>query len=60
MRAEDMVDAAFAGFDQGELVTIPSLNNVADWNALETARQTLIPNLSLRIPATRYHVGAAA
>jgi len=53
MRAEDMVDAAFAGFDQGELVTIPSLDNVAEWNALEAARQALMPNLSRAEPAAR-------
>src|SRR5215207_6267144 len=38
MKADAMVDAAFAGFDQGELVTIPSLPNVADWEAYEAAR----------------------
>lgn len=59
MRADDMVDAALAGFDQGELVTIPSLPDVADWNAYEAARQKLMPNLSLKTPAARYARGAA-
>jgi short-subunit dehydrogenase len=54
MKADAMVDAAFAGFDQGELVTIPSLPNVADWEAYEAARQKMIPELSLSIPAARY------
>src|ERR1700692_4069532 len=54
MRAEDLVDAALAGFDQGELVTIPSLPAAADWNAYEAARQTLMPNLSRSTPAARY------
>ncbi|KAG0771595.1 hypothetical protein G6F22_016345 [Rhizopus arrhizus] len=54
MRAEDMVDAALAGFDQGELVTIPALPDVADWDAYEAARQKLIPNLSKQTAATRY------
>ncbi|CAB3629444.1 SDR family NAD(P)-dependent oxidoreductase [Achromobacter pestifer] len=54
MRAEDMVDAALAGFDRGELVTIPALPDVADWDAYEAARQTLIPNLSGRTAAKRY------
>ncbi|GAB2885435.1 SDR family NAD(P)-dependent oxidoreductase [Paralcaligenes ginsengisoli] len=54
MRAEDMVDAALAGLDQGEQVTIPSLPDLADWEAYETARQTLMPNLSRQVPATRY------
>ena len=54
MKAEQMVDAALAGFDQGELVTIPSLPDVADWEVFEEARQKLIPNLSLSSPAQRY------
>jgi len=54
MRAEDMVDAALAGFDQGELVTIPSLPDIADWEAYEAARQKLLPNLSRQVPAERY------
>jgi short-subunit dehydrogenase len=58
MRA-DLVDAALAGFDHGELVTIPSLPDAADWDAYEAARQKLIPNLSLSVSADRYHVGGA-
>lgn len=58
MKAEDMVDAALAGFDQGELVTLPSLPDVADWDAYEAARQKLMPNLSLRTPAARYRQAA--
>lgn len=56
MRAEDMVDASLAGFDQGEFVTIPALPEAADWNAFETARQALFPNLSHAVPAPRYGV----
>jgi short-subunit dehydrogenase len=54
MRAEDMVDAALAGLDQGEHVTIPSLPDLADWNAYEAARQKIMPNLSRKVPADRY------
>jgi short-subunit dehydrogenase len=54
MKADAMVDAAFAGFDQGELITIPSLPDVADWEAYEAARQKMIPVLSLSTPAMRY------
>jgi short-subunit dehydrogenase len=54
MSGEDLVDAALAGFDLGELVTIPSLPEVADWNALEAARHALRPNLSHSKPAQRY------
>lgn len=60
MKADDMVDAALAGLDQGELVTIPSLPDVADWQAYEAARQKLAPNLSLKAPAPRYRISAAA
>lgn len=58
MPAEDMVDAALAGFDLGEGVTIPALPDAADWEAYEAARQKLIPNLSLRAPAARYRATA--
>ena len=60
MRADDMVDAALVGLDQGELITIPSLPDTADWNAYEAARQKLIPNLSLNVPAARYRARPAA
>ena len=53
MKVDDMVDAALAGFDQGELITIPSLPDVADWETYEAARQNLIPKLSRRSPAAR-------
>jgi short-subunit dehydrogenase len=54
MSSQDMVDAALAGLAQGELVTIPALPDRADWDAYETARQTLVPNLSRTEPAARY------
>ena len=60
MRADEMVDAALAGLDQGELFTIPSLPDAADWQAYEAARQKLIPNLSRSAPAARYRARAAA
>ena len=60
MRADEMVDAALAGFDQGELITIPSLPEAADWQAYEAARQKLMPNLSRNVPAERYRARAAA
>ena len=56
MPADDMVDAALAGLDQGELVTLPSLPDAADWQAYEAARQKLLPNLSRKSPAPRYLV----
>jgi short-subunit dehydrogenase len=58
MTADDMVDAALAGLDQGELVTLPSLPDAADWQAYEAARQKLLPNLSRKSPAPRYLVAS--
>jgi len=54
MEAGDMVDAALRGFDEGELVTIPSLPDSADWQNLLQARMQLAPNLSHKQPAARY------
>jgi len=59
MDADEMVDAALAGLDRGETVTIPSLPDIADWEAYEAARQSIIPKLSLSSPAARYRVTAA-
>jgi short-subunit dehydrogenase len=60
MSTGDLVDAALAGLDQGELITIPSLPDIADWQAYEAARQKLRPNLSRKTPAERYRARAAA
>ncbi|WP_454726635.1 MULTISPECIES: SDR family NAD(P)-dependent oxidoreductase [Cupriavidus] len=56
MSAADMVDAALSGLDQGEVATIPSLPDVADWQAFEAARAALMPNLSHSAPAARFKV----
>jgi hypothetical protein len=57
MSGEDLVDAALAGFDLGEFVTVPSLPDVADWNNFEAARALLRPKLSFTKPAPRYSKG---
>jgi len=54
MTAEAMVDASLAGFDQGEVFTIPALPELADWSAFEGAREKLLPQLSRAQPAERY------
>jgi short-subunit dehydrogenase len=59
MEVDEMVDAALAGFDAGELVTIPALPDIADWQALEAARQKLGPNLSRNSAAERYKTDRA-
>jgi short-subunit dehydrogenase len=58
MTAEDMVDASLAGLDQHELVTIPTLPDLADWEKYEAARKALGPNLSRQKPASRYWLAA--
>jgi hypothetical protein len=54
MTTEDLVDAALAGLDQGEVVTIPPLADKADWDRYETARQAMNGKLSNAKPAARY------
>jgi uncharacterized protein len=54
MEADEMVDAALAGLDAGESVTIPSLPDLAEWEAYEAARQAMLPRLSRNSPAPRY------
>lgn len=54
MDVEDMVDAALAGLDLGETITIPSLPDAEDLAAFLAARARLAPNLSRRTPAARY------
>jgi uncharacterized protein len=60
MSTEDMVDAALAGLDQGEFVTIPALPDAGQWQTYEAARQAMMPNLSRTEPAARYGIVRAA
>src|SRR5262249_47776471 len=55
----EMVDAALAGLDRGELVTIPSLPEAQDLADYEAARRKLAPNLSWKHAAARYGVPKA-
>ncbi len=60
MEVHELVDAALAGLDQGEIVTIPSLPNAADFETFTQARLALGPNLSRDHAADRYHAGVPA
>jgi uncharacterized protein len=60
MSTDDMVDAALAGLDQGEFVTIPALLDAGQWQTYEAARQAMMPNLSRAEPAARYGIVRAA
>jgi len=58
MSAEDMVDAALAGLDAGEVVTIPALEPAGAWENYNAARLALGPQLSRSKPAARYRKAA--
>jgi uncharacterized protein len=60
MNVDELVDAALAGLDAGELITIPSLPDPADWAGYQAARAVLLPNISKAHPAPRYGVKRAA
>ena len=60
MDVNEMVDAALAGLDHGETVTIPSLPDQGDWEAYSAARLALAPNLSRDRAAPRYRAALAA
>ena len=60
MTTEDMVDASLAGLDQGEIVTIPALPDLAEWDRYEAARRAMSARLSNMNPAIRYGLAVVA
>jgi uncharacterized protein len=56
MSAEDCVDAALAGLDAGELVTIPGLHEQELWTHWEADRREISPKFRNAKPAPRYGV----
>ncbi|MGK3128416.1 SDR family NAD(P)-dependent oxidoreductase [Pantoea sp. C8B4] len=54
MEVEDLVSAALSGLDAGELITIPSVEEMSLWQKLDEARGAMIPYISLNKPASRY------
>jgi len=54
MEVTDLVDAALVGFDRRELVTIPPLHDVGQWDAVDGARKAMLGNLVNALPAERY------
>lgn len=56
MSAEDCVDAALAGLDSGELVTIPGLHEADAWTRWEADRRELSKKFGNAKPAQRYGV----
>jgi hypothetical protein len=59
MQGDELVDAALAALDQKELITLPSLPDVADWDKFEAARKALGPGLSRTHAASRYKTKTA-
>ena len=55
MSADNLVDAALAGLDLGEIVTIPSLADEAEWDRYDAARRGMSSKLSSSIVAPRYN-----
>jgi short-subunit dehydrogenase len=60
MQADEMVDAALAGLDLGELITIPALPDVREWESYDAARKAMAPKLSRAQAADRYKKKRAA
>jgi short-subunit dehydrogenase len=56
MSPEDMVNAALVGLDQGELVTLPSLQDGDEWTRFEAARRAISQRFGNSVPAPRYGV----
>ncbi len=56
MKVDDLVDAALAGFDRRELVTIPPLQDATRWDALDGARQLLLSDINQARVAERYQL----
>jgi short-subunit dehydrogenase len=54
MSAEDMVDAALAGLDNGEAVTWPSVADESLWAKYDAARAALFAATQTGTPAPRY------
>jgi short-subunit dehydrogenase len=54
MKSEDMVDAALAGFDANEVVTIPPLQDGADWERFESSRLAFGNKFQHSQPGSRY------
>jgi hypothetical protein len=56
MTAEDCVDAALAGLDRGETVTLPSVDDPQLWAAFDEARLKLFAASQTGKPASRYGI----
>ncbi len=60
MSPEALVDAALAGLDQGETVSIPPLQDAEQWTRYDAARRALSQQFGHAEPAARYRSAASA
>ncbi|MFS2158204.1 SDR family NAD(P)-dependent oxidoreductase [Pseudomonas sp. Pseusp122] len=56
MSAEDCVDAALAGLDQGEIITFPSVEDGNLWSEYDSVRGALFAATQTGTPASRYRL----
>ncbi len=56
MSAEDCVDAALAGLDLGEAVTLPSLEDEQLWAEFDALREKMFHAMQTNVPASRYSI----
>jgi len=56
MTAEDVVDAALSGLEQGETITMPSVEDIGLLQAYEAAREKLFRASQSARPASRYRI----
>jgi short-subunit dehydrogenase len=54
MSVENLVDAALAGFDKGEAITLPSVHDASLWDTFDEARERLFAATQTGKPAPRY------
>ena len=60
MDVDEMVDAALAGFDRREPISIPSLPDADQWTSFERVRKAMIPNFNQAHAAERYRKSVGA
>jgi short-subunit dehydrogenase len=54
MTTDNLVDAALAGFDKGEAITLPSVHDAELWTAYDDAQAVLFGATQVGSPAPRY------
>jgi hypothetical protein len=57
MATDDLVDAALAGLDQGETVTLPSLEDASLWETFDAVRIKMFHASLTKNAASRYGLG---